>query len=158
MLSIVLGLQRQKGFLGMSSDNYSLIITPARLVFAYLDDRAMQAYGKRARHEAKAEGKGFLGQWGAQLGWLALLEHDLQAATPDQILAQSPDSFFIPNASISRVRIRRKTDTEYDSTTHLVLLINTTSGKHKFQIPTSFRMTPRELKQRLRGTLGSVVK
>ena len=158
ILSIILGLQRQKGLLGMGIDNYSLIITPTRLVFAYIDNSAMQAYGQRARSEAKAEGKGLLRQWGAQLGWLALLERDLQAATPNQILAQSPNSFFIPNASISRIRIRRKTDTEFDSTTHVVLLINTTSGKHKFQIPTSFRITPRELKQRLRRTLGTVVK
>lgn len=158
ILSIILGLQRQKGFLGMAVDNYSLIITPSRLIFAHLDNRAMQAYGQRARHEAKAEGKGFFGQWGAQLGWLALLERDLQAATPDQILAQSPNSFFIPNASVSRVRVRRKTDTEHDSTTHVILLISTTSGKHKFQIPTSFRATPRELKQQLRRTLGTVVK
>jgi len=158
ILSIILGLQRQKGFLGVGIDNYSLIITPTRLVFAHLDNRAMQAYGQRARHEAKAEGKGLIRQWGAQMGWLALLERDLQAATPDQILAHSPDNFFIPNASVSRVRIRRKTDTEFDSTTHVVLLIDTTSGKHKFQIPTSFRVTPRALKQSLSRTLGSVVK
>ena len=158
ILSIILGLQRQKGLLGMGTDNYSLIITPSRLVFAHADKRAVQAYGQRARHEAKAEGKGFFGQWGAQLGWLALLERDLQAATPDQILAQSPNSFFIPNASISRIRIRRKTDADYDSTTYVVLLINTTSGKHKFQIPSNFRATPRDLKQRLRRTLGTVVK
>ena len=158
ILSIIPGLQRQKGFPGMGVDSYSLVIAPARLVFAYLDNRAVQGYTQRAHDEAKAEGKGFLGQWGARLGWLALLERDLQASTPDRILAQSPNSFYIPNASISRVRIRRKTDTEYDSTAHMVLLINTTSGKHKFQIPTSFRITPRELKQRLRRTLGSVVK
>jgi len=158
ILSIILGLQRQKGFLGMGIDNYSLIITPSRLVFAYLDSKAMQAYGQRARHEAKAEGKGLLRQWGAQLGWLALLERDLQASTPDQILAQSPNSFFIPNATVSRIRIRRKTDPEHDSTTHVVLTINATSGKHKFQIPTSFKVTPQKLKQRLRQTLGTVVR
>ena len=142
----------------MGVDNYSLIITPTRLVFAHLDNRAMQTYGQRARDEAKAEGKGFLGQWGAQLSWMALLERDLQAGTPDQILAHSPDNFFIPNASVSRVRIRRKTDSEHDSTTHVVLLIDTTSGKHKFQIPASFRATPRDLKQRLSRTLGTVVR
>jgi len=158
ILSIILGLQRQKGFLGVGIDNYSLIITPSRLVFAHLDSKAMQAYGQRARLEAKAEGKGLIRQWGAQLGWLALLERDLQAATPNQILAQSTNSFFIPNASVSRIRIPQKTDTDSDSTTYVMLLIDTTPSKHKFQIPSSFRATPRDLKQRLRRTLGTVVK
>lgn len=158
ILSLVLGLQRQKGLLGMGIDNYSLIITPTRLIFAHLDNRTMQTYVQRARVEAKAEGKGFFGQWGAQLAWLSLLERDLQSVSPDQLLAQNSKSFSLPNSSISRIRFRRKTSTETDTTTHIVLLIDTTSGKYKFQIPATFRITQRELKQRLSQTLGAVVK
>jgi len=155
---VVLGLRHQKGILGMALDTYSLVLTPSRLIFAYLDKQTMNAFIQRARTEAKAHGKGFLGQWGAQLGWMALLDRDLRAAVPDQILAHSPKSFYLPVASISRIRVRRKTDAEGDMTTHITLVVDSSAGKHRFQIPTTTRITVRDLKRRLSQVLDNRVR
>jgi len=158
IVDVILGLQHQKGILGLALDTYSLIVTPSRLVFAHLDKPTMNAFVQRAKVEARAQGKGFLGQWGAQLGWMALLDRDLRAATPDQILAHSPKSFSLPHHSVSRVRVRRKTGAEGDTITHVTLVIDASSGKHRFQIPTTTRVTVRDLKRRLSRVLGNRVR
>ncbi|MGC9523078.1 MAG: zinc ribbon domain-containing protein [Anaerolineae bacterium] len=160
IVSITPSVQRRKGFLGMGYETFSLVLTPTRMIFAALDKQRMAALVNEARTEAKAEGKGFFGQWGAQLRWLDLLVRQLRAMTPEQILAQRPGSFAIPNSSISRVRVRRREVNagDGDSRTQITLIIDTAGDKHKFEVPATMSISARDLKQRLQQTLGSVVR
>ncbi len=158
-LSITPGLTRSKGFLGMGRDTFTLLATPTRLVFAYLDPKAMNQLVAEARAEAKAQGKGFLGQWGAQLGWLNVLVRRYQAMSVDAILAQTPGSFFIPNATVTRVRVRRvSTNSESNIQDQTQIVIDTTGGKHKFDVAQTMGISHREVKQRLQQALGAIVK
>ncbi|MBN1248128.1 MAG: zinc ribbon domain-containing protein [Anaerolineae bacterium] len=158
IVHITPGLQRKKGFLGMGVDTYSLVATPSRLIFAYLDSRQMQEFVAQARAAAKAQGKGFFGQIGAQLGWVRLLEQQLANTPPDQILAQNPNSFFIPNQAISKVQLRESVDTEDQTTNFIQVVIHTASGKQRFQLPTGMNVSRRELKRRFQQTLGDIVR
>lgn len=158
IIQIIPGLERKKGFLGLGTDHYSLVITPSRLIFAYLDSRRMQDFVNQARNQAKAQGKGFFGQMGAQLGWVRLLEQQLANTPPDHILAQDPHNFQIPNQAISKIRLRQSFDSENQTQESIRIVILTTSGKHQFRLPTSMNLSKRELKQRLQQTLGGLVR
>jgi hypothetical protein len=158
IVHIIPGLERKKGFLGLGIDNYCLVITPNRLIFAYLDSRRMQDFVNQARNQAKAQGKGFFGQIGAQLGWLRLLEQELANTPPDHILAQDPHNFQIPNQAISKIRLRQSYDSENQNQESIRIVILTTAGKHQFHLPTSMNLSKRELKQRLQQTLGGLVR
>ena len=158
-LSITPGLTRSKGFLGMGRDTFTLLTTPTRLVFAYLDPKAMNQLVAEARADAKAQGKGFLGQWGAQMGWLNGLVRRYQTMSVDAILAQTPGSFYIPNATVTRVRVRQvSTNSESNIRDQTRIVIDTTGGKHKFDLAQTVGVSHREVKQRLQQALGAIVK
>jgi len=156
--SIIPGLQRHKGFMGLGIDTYNLILTPRRLVFAYVSQNDMKALVMEARDIAKAEGKGFLGQAAAQMGWLNLLLERYSTMTVDDILARYSGSFFVPNTAVSRVRVNQRHSAPDEPTRPIEVTFETTGGKHKFEIAATMAMSAREVKQRLQQGLGSVVR
>jgi hypothetical protein len=158
IVSIIPGLNRHKGFLGLAVDSFTLVLTPGRMVFAHLDANTMKALVNEAREQAKAQGKGALGQWAAQMGWLGVHVQHLQAMAPGAILAQFPGSFYIPNNAVSKVRVKRVSTSSDGTNSHdqTEVHIDSTAGKFKFVLVTG--MSHRELKQRLQQTLGAVVR
>lgn len=66
ILAIAGNLTRVSGFMGVKQKPYSLILTNQRLIFAEVSKEKSSALLTEAREEAKAGGKGFLGQAGAQ--------------------------------------------------------------------------------------------
>jgi hypothetical protein len=69
----------------------------------------LKAIVAQARKEAKAQGKGFFGQWGAQLGaYSAHAQRYLQMPV-EEILGENPDNFQIPAAQVRKVRIKAGT-------------------------------------------------
>ena len=160
ILSITTGVTRAKGFLNMGQANYVLVLTPSRMIFAHLSTKAMNQMVMEARDAAKAEGKGFFKQAAAQMGWLNRLVERFQAMSPDQILAQDPESFFIPNASVSRVRLRRIVDNSDQSYTsdHTRMTIESAAGKQRYSLQSNSITSHRQLKQRLEQALGAIVR
>ncbi len=148
------GLQRQSGFLGLKFESFNLIATPHRLVLAFVPQQMMNEAINIARNEAKAEGKGWLGQVGAQMGWLNVICRRYQSMTVDAILAQTPGSFFIALPTIRRVRFNDVYDQDnHHSGTELV--IESTGGKHKFKL---VGMSTRDARNVLKQVLGGIVK
>ncbi|MCC6028835.1 MAG: hypothetical protein LM591_01665 [Candidatus Korarchaeum sp.] len=49
-------------------DTYAAVITTRKMIFAQITKDMVKRATEEARQKAKAEGKGFLGQWSAQLG------------------------------------------------------------------------------------------
>ena len=146
----VLPVQRQKGLLGMRVENFSLIVTPYRLVFAAVSSQMMKEAVAAARQEAKSGGKGFLGQWAAQMGWLEVMQRQYHAMPVDAIPGRYPGSFVLHNAEIKRIRYRNTVDDESARSTQ-ELIINATSGKYKFVLQGA---TLKQAKNLLRQTLG----
>ncbi len=160
ILSITTGVTRAKGFLNMGQANYVLVLTPSRMIFAHLSTKAMNRLVTEARDAAKAEGKGFFKQAAAQMGWLNLLVERFRSMSPDRILAQDPESFFIPNASVSRVRLRRVVDSSDQSynSDHTRMTVESAAGKQRFSLQSNSSTSHRQLKQRLEQALGAIVR
>lgn len=156
--TMVPGLLRKKGFLGMASDTFVLMGTPTRLVFAYIDRKTMNAFVNEARLGAKSQGKGWLGQIAAQMSWVGLMQERLQAMGVEAVLKEYPGSFFIPNQSISRVRVHQGHSNDDEAEPNIKLTFDTTGGRHKFELPPSMGIHVRELKRRLQQTLGAIVR
>jgi hypothetical protein len=146
----VLPVQRQKGILGMRFETFSLIVTPQRLIFAAVSSQMMKEAVAVARQEAKARGKGFLGQWAAQMGWLEVMQRQYYAMPVDAIAGRYPGSFVLHNAEIKRIHYRNTVDDESAQSTQ-ELVLNATSGKYKFVLQGP---TLKQAKNLLRQTLG----
>jgi len=146
----IIPVQRSKGFLGLGTESFNLIVTPNRLVFALMTTKMMNQAVKDARAEAKAEGKGFFGQWGAQLGWLKVVQRQYESMPIDAILNQYPGSFLIANAEIKKVRFKANID-EDSARSESEMIIDTVRGKHKFKL---VHMGISEARKLMKSTLG----
>ena len=144
ILTILSSLQRRRGFLGLKVETYNVIITPQRLVFAAVSSGLMKEAVAEAREEAKRQGAGFMGQWGAQFGWLGILDERYRQMPVEAILAQYAGSFAVPSAEVRRVTTHSSEDDESGRETHEVQF-DTTSGKHRFQLVNRTAAEAREL-------------
>jgi hypothetical protein len=154
VVGIIPGVQRRKGLLGVGNETFNLILTPSRLVFAAVTSQMMKEAAASAQQEARNQGKGLLGQWGAQLGWLNVICRRYETMPVETILAQHSGSFFLPNAGTRRVRVKESLDDETARSTSEVI-IETTGGKYRFELTA---MGAREAKRLLQQTLGKLVR
>ncbi len=70
-------------------DTYTGVVTNQRLIFAQMTNEMIKAAAQQSRDQAKAEGKGFLGQWGDQLKatWLYSQKY---LTMPPQTICRNP--------------------------------------------------------------------
>ena len=154
-LGIIPALGRRKGFLGLSTDTFNLIITPRRLIFALVAPKMMREAIATARDEAKAGGSGFFGQWAAQMAWVEVVCRAYGAMPIDTILTEFPGSFELANASITRVRLEEPDDDEDSASTANGLTIEAGRTKHRF---TFSSISCAEATDLLRATLPNLVR
>ncbi|MGQ9816053.1 MAG: zinc-ribbon domain-containing protein [Candidatus Roseilinea sp.] len=155
VLGFVPGVQRRSGFLGLKAETFTIMVTPARLVFVPLGSEEIKQAVVEARDRAKQAGKGFFGRWAAQLAWMSIVCERLAATPVDTILASRAGSFFIPNAAVRSVRIQIDSDDEStQSTTRLT--IDTHAGRHSYEL--IYGSSEEDAKALLRQVLGNIVK
>jgi hypothetical protein len=87
--------------LGFSQQSITLVLTNYRVIFAMQTNEMLQEQVRQARAEAKGDGKGFFGQWGAQLSAGSTY---YQHKSPEAILAEQPGNFFIPHNQLRKVK------------------------------------------------------
>jgi zinc ribbon protein len=133
ILETIPALQRRKGFLGMGRETLSLILTPVRLVFLPVTTQQMNDAVRAARQQAKDQGKGFFGQWSAQLAWIGVLCEQYRATPLDALIAQHPGSFFILNGQVSSIRLKDRLDRETNRTQQQ-MTIQSVGGKYRFEL------------------------
>lgn len=155
ILAAIPGLQRRKGFLGIGVETMNMVVTPQRLIVAMVSQQMMKEAVAAARDQAKGEGKNWLGQVAAQMGWMQLICRQYASMHPDAILAQYPGSFAIPNASVSRIRFKESSMDDDGSTTAAQMILETTGGKHRFEMTGT---GPREARQILRQILPHAIR
>lgn len=122
------------GFLGVKTRQYTLILTDRRIIFAQITMAMMKQLVAEARDGAKSEGKGFFGQWGAQLtAYSAFAERYLEMP-PEQTLSEAADNFAIERSTITKTstKTREPHDDNGVSTDHLV--IKTTGKKYDIML------------------------
>ncbi len=144
ILGVVASVQRRHGFMGLKVDSYSIIVTPQRLVFAYLSKQTMNDAVRQANAEAKAQGKGFFGVIGAQLRWLEVLTRKYYEMQPNEIFQVYPGSFQIANNEIRRIRFFQSGDDD-NSRVEEKVRFETVSGKHEFTLVGTNRRQATEL-------------
>ena len=154
IVGVIPGLQRRKGFLGMQADMFSLVLTSSRLVFALMTTQMQKDAVEQARQAAKQQGKGSLGQWGAQFGWTQVLVDRYTGMSADAILAEGQANFAILNSQVKKARVKVDVGNE-DSSSSTRLEIETASAKHAFEVTAG---SSNDIKRLLQRTLGAAVK
>ena len=92
------------------TDNYTLVVTEHRSIFAKLTQEIMNETVKASRANAQAEGKGFFGKWAAQMKGFYNYHERYIHFTPDQVLQETQGNFAIENTWISKIKIQDNTD------------------------------------------------
>jgi len=154
ILGIIDSVQRSSGFMGIKKESFNLIVYADRLLFAAVSKQMANEAVQQARQSAKSEGKGFFGQWGAQMGWMKVICEQYRTMTMSEILASYPGSFCIDNAHIKRIRFRLVSDAE-NNRHEQEMRINTTAQKHRFTLLTGTTSSARQV---LSTTLSAVIR
>jgi len=152
VLGVIAGAQRRKGLL--RHQTFSIVVTPQRLVFAEMTQQMMKDAVRQANEEARRDGAGWLGRIAAQMGWMDVEVRRYMAMPVEQALRERPDNFFILNSHVRRVSIDEQEDDNTEMTSYH-LVIETTSGKHSFELKAG---RPDEARQLLRQVLGAAVR
>jgi hypothetical protein len=86
-------------------DSYAAVITTQRMIFAQITSDMVKEAIEKAKQQAKAEGKGFLGQWSAQLGATFNYIQKYLSMEPSAIISETPGNFYIENGAIRDIKI-----------------------------------------------------
>ena len=156
ILGIIPALQRRKGFLGTSVENWTLVVTPQRLAFAQLTRQMMNDAVRDANVQAKQEGKGFLQQIAAQMGWLSIVGQHYQSLPIERTLAEHAENLFIAVSQVRRVRVEHTVHRDGQRrTTSDVLVIEDVSGKFQFELKD---ISPDDARRVLQQALGAAAR
>lgn len=112
-------------------DTFTGVVTSQRLIFAQMTNEMIKAAAQQSRDQAKAEGKGFFGQWGDQLKATWLYSQKYLTMPPQMILAETPGNFELYNNTISEIKVKVDQDQE-GQTRGLKVEIHSTAGKYEF--------------------------
>lgn len=129
VLAVIPNATLKGGFMGMASKAGTLVLTERRVVFAHTTSQMMKQLVTDARDGAKADGKGFFGQWGAQLGAYAAFAQRYLEMDPNVALAESPENLAIENAAIRKAQVKVGVDDQNGAPGTDKLVIKTDGGK-----------------------------
>lgn len=133
-LAVVGNLTQVGGFMGMKQKTFSLMITDRRLVFAELTKEKITAMVNEARDTAKADGKGFFGQWGAQIGTSFNYHQVYWQMAPEAALAETPGNFAIERAAFRGAKFKAGAAYDDGRTEPDELVIKHDGGKITFRV------------------------
>ncbi len=127
-----------------------MVVTSHRLIFAHQTTRMVKENIRRAKEQARQQGKGFFGQWGAMIG-SGSGEHYL-GMPPQAILNEHSNNFFLMNKQVQSVRIR---DDQQSEQTVYRIEFKAAGGKTRLIYQ---HLDKRKTKQLLQRVLGKVVR
>jgi len=134
-VGVIDGVKQYKSFGRL--DAFTLVLTTHRMIVARLTGDVMKSATAMATEQAKAQGKGFFGQWAAGLGqsFGGYARRYLQME-PGSILAETPGNFAIDNNSISEIKLEIKEERTGRTVTRseFEIKIHSAYGKHEFRM------------------------
>jgi hypothetical protein len=129
---IVTGAKLKTGLL--SSKTYTLVFTDRRLILAETTKAVASANVEAARSASKAEGKGWMGQWGAQMKAAFAFGAQYFEMDPDAIVAETPGNPVVTQADVARFKVDRKMRSNGDDDQpYLRITIEGPAGKREFK-------------------------
>ena len=143
---------RKKGVFGLGGNVFHVVITNRRLIFARQTNDMMVAERQQAKDAAKAQGKGFFGQWGA----IAFSSNGTRYFNmPAEVIAgEHPDNFSYSLQQIYSVKSHFE-NVEGGSNMEYQLIFDTSAGKLVLSYAS---LNEKEAKNLLRRVLGGAVK
>lgn len=89
-------------------DSWTAVITNYRVIFAQTTDKMAANAALQAKEQAKAEGKGFWGQYKDQIKGFYNFSQRYLTMDPNAAMAETQGNFAIDNASIREIKIQAK--------------------------------------------------
>lgn len=133
--SVIPNAMLQAGFMGVKTKPFILMLTERRVIGVFITNQRMKQLVLDARDSAKAEGKGFFGQWGSQMGAYSALAESYLSVPPEQALAEAAENFAIERAAIVKAKLKTGTsDYETGASGSDYLIIKTKDKKYKFML------------------------
>jgi hypothetical protein len=114
-------------------DTYTGVVTSQRLIFAQMTSEMLKTAAQQSRDQAKAEGKGFFGQWSDQLKATFGYSKKYLTIPPQAILVETPGNFALYNNTISEIKVKVDHDQEGE-TRDLKVEIHSTAGKFEYHM------------------------
>lgn len=117
-------------------DTFTGVLTAEQFIIAQMTSDMIKDAAMQARDQAKAEGKGFWGQWSDQLNASFGYTKRYLSMQPAAIIAETPGNFAINNSGISEIRLKLKhINNNYDSQRReWEVEIHSTQGKYEFKM------------------------
>ena len=109
-------------------------MTSQRLIFAQMTGDMLKDAVKQAREQAKAEGKGFFGQWGDQLKASAFYSSRYYNMDASAVLSETQGNFAVQNSSVSEVKLKLKDTGNQSNLREFEIEIKSSSGNYKFRM------------------------
>ena len=113
-------------------DSYTGVVTSQRLIFAQITTEIMKNAAHQASDKAKAEGKGFFGQWGDQLKSTYSYAARYFSMPPQAILAETPGNFELSNNMIIEIKVNQKLARKDQQFYEFEVQISSTAGKYEY--------------------------
>ena len=115
-------------------DSFSGVLTGQRIIFAKMTGDMIKDAVKQAREEAKAEGKGFFGQWADQLKASASFAQRYYTMDASAALSETQGNFALQNSSVNEVKLKLKDNGTQANVREFEIEIKSSSGKYKFRM------------------------
>jgi hypothetical protein len=123
-------------------DSFAGVVTTQRLIFAQITGDMVTAAAQQAREQAKAEGKGFFGQWADQLRGTFGYTNRYLTMAPDAILAETQGNFALYNSTINEIKIHLKNaHHEHNQQRHLEAEIFSSYGTYRYHMEENSEFT-----------------
>lgn len=105
------------------------------MIIAQMTNEMLKDYAQQAREQAKAEGKGFWGQWSDQLKASFGYTRRYLAMEPSAILYETPGNFEISNGGVREIKVELKRVGQQDQDRReFEIKIESTSGDYEFRM------------------------
>ncbi len=147
VVGVVGSASRAEGLMGLKRTSYTIIVRRQRLVFAQVTKEMAMAAVEAARGTAKDSGKGFFGQWGAQLNAVGGIADRYHSMSVDQALAENPDNWLLERAQVNGVKVKSGSWNDDNGQSEDRLTIKSTEGKFRFNIGNNAREVKRLLQE-----------
>jgi hypothetical protein len=116
-------------------DTFTGVLTNQRFIIAQMTSDMVKDATMQARDQAKADGKGFWGQWSEQLKASFGYTRRYLTMQPDAIIAETPGNFAVNNDTIREIKLKLKNIGQPDDNRHeFEVEIQSSIGKYEYRM------------------------
>jgi hypothetical protein len=115
-------------------DTFTGVLTSQRFIFAQMTSQMISAAVQHSREQAKAEGKGFFGQWGDQLRASFNYSQKYLSMEPQAMLAETMGNFAVDNNAISEIKVHLKGNNQQNQRREFQIDVHSSMGKYEFRM------------------------